>query len=82
MKAIDRRLRRLEESFAPEENEQGESLADLIRERRRRRLEASGEPLEDRPCEVIYDEDRPLSVADILRSGRRCTAAPNEQPPT
>jgi hypothetical protein len=80
MKAIDRRLRRLEESFSPQENEQGESLAELIRARRRRRAEASGEPFELRPCEVIHDQDRYLSVADILRSGRQRTAAPNEQP--
>jgi hypothetical protein len=79
MKAIDRRLRRLEESFAPEEIEQGESLAELIRARRRRRLESSGEPFEVRPCDVIHDQDRSLSVADVLRMGRRRVTAP--QPP-
>ena len=82
MKAIDRRLRRLEESLAPQENEQGESLAELVRERRRRRLEASGELFEFRPWHrLIDDQNRPLSVADILRSGRRCAVAPTEQPP-
>jgi len=81
MKAIDRRLRRLEESFAPRENEQGESLAELIRERRRRRSEASGEAFESRPYEGLTDDqNRPLSIADILRSGRRRVAAPNERP--
>jgi hypothetical protein len=37
MKAIDRRLRRLEESFAPQENEEVGRLVALLRERRRRR---------------------------------------------
>jgi hypothetical protein len=81
MKAIDRRLRRLQESFAPQENEEVGCLVELLRERRRRRAEQAGEPLEVRRCEVIHDQDRPLSVADILRSGRRRTVAPTEQPP-
>ena len=81
MKAIDWRLRRLEESFAPQENEEVGRLVALLRERRRRRAEASDGPFELRPCEVIHDQDRPLSVADVLRSGRRRFAAPNERPP-
>ena len=43
MKAIDRRVRRLEASLAPQENEEVARLVTLLRERRRRRLEASGE---------------------------------------
>jgi hypothetical protein len=79
MKAIDRRLRRLEESFAPQENEEVRSLVTLLRERRRRRAEASGEQFEVRPCEVLSDDQtRHLSVADVLRMGRRRVAAPNE----
>ena len=82
MKATMRRLRRLEDSFAPPENEQGESLAELIRARRRRRAEVSGEPVESRPCERLTDDQtRHLSVADVLRMGRRRVAVPNEQPP-
>ena len=82
MKAIDRRLRRLQERFAPQENEEVRSLVTLLRERRRRRLEASGEPFESRPCERLTDDQiRHLSVADILRRGRRCAVAPTEQPP-
>ncbi len=81
MKAIDRRLRRLEENFAPQENEEVGRLVALLRERRRRRLEASGEPFESGPSERLSDDqDRPLSIADILRSGRRRVAAPNERP--
>jgi hypothetical protein len=46
MKAIDRRLCRLQERFTPQENEEVVRLVALLRERRRRRLEASGEPFE------------------------------------
>ena len=81
MRTISRRLRTLEASFAPEKNQEGLSLAQLIRARRRRRLESSGEPFEVRQCEVIHDQDLPLSVADILRSGRRRVAAPYERLP-
>jgi hypothetical protein len=71
MKAIDRRLRRLQDRFAPEENEEVGRLVGLLRERRRRRAEASGEPFEVRPCAALTDDqNRPLSIADILRSGR------------
>jgi hypothetical protein len=80
MKAIYRRLRRLETSLAPQEDEEVRSLVMLLRERRRRRLEASGEPHESRPFERLTDEQTlHLSVADVLRMGRRRVAAP-EQP--
>ena len=80
MKAIDRRLRRLEESFAPQENEEVGRLVALLRERRRRRLEASGEPHESRPFEhLTEDQTRHLSVADVLRMGRRRVATTTEQ---
>ena len=82
MKAIDRRLRRLEASLAPQENEEVRNLVTLLRERRRRRLEASGEPFESRPCERFTDDqNRHLSVADILRMGRRRAAAAQQWPP-
>ena len=81
MKAIDRRLRRLEENFAPQENEEVRRLVELLRERGRRRVEASGEPSESRPCEWLTDDqERPLSIADILRMGRRRAGASNERP--
>src|ERR1700730_1765649 len=50
MKDMDRRLHRLQERFAPEAREEDFCLITLLRERRRRRLEASGEPPESRPC--------------------------------
>jgi hypothetical protein len=81
MKAMDRRLRRLQERFAPQENEEVARLVALLRERRRRRLEASGEPFESWPSERLTDDqNKHLSVADVLRMGRRRVAAPNERP--
>jgi hypothetical protein len=77
MKAIIRRLRRLEELRVVREQE-GPSPVELIRERRRRRAEASGEPFEEWPCEYhVDDQNGALSVADILRAGRIRAAAPN-----
>jgi hypothetical protein len=61
------------------ETEQGISLAELVRARRRRRLELSVEPFEVLPRErLTHDQNRPLSVADILRSGRRRVQGSNE----
>jgi hypothetical protein len=81
MRAIDRRLSRLEDLLAPQENEEVGRLVELLRARRRRRAEQAGEPLEVRRCEALTDDqNRPLSVADILRSGRRRVAAPNVRP--
>jgi hypothetical protein len=81
MKAIDRRLRRLEDSFAPQENEEVGRLVELLRARRRRRAEQAGEPLKVRRCEALTDDqNRPLSIADILRGGRRRVAMPPERP--
>ena len=71
MKAIIRRLCRLEEVRAVREQYEGPSPIDLIRERRRRRAEAIGEPFEERPYRrLTYDPNEALSVADILRMGR------------
>jgi hypothetical protein len=75
MKAIDRRLRRLEARLAPQENEEVRRLVALLRERRKRRSEASGETFDERPYQgFTADRDRPISIADILRSGRRRVA--------
>ena len=80
MKAIIRRLCRLEEVRVVREQE-GPSPVELMRERRRRRAEADGEPFEERPDEELtYDPN--VSVADILRKvWYRRAAAQNEPPP-
>ena len=82
MKAIIRRLRRLEEAKVVRQQEEGPSVADLLRERRRRRAEVNGEPFEERPFEGLsYDLSGDLSVADILRSRFRRAKVPNECAP-
>ena len=48
IKTISRRVRRLEESFAPQENGEVGRLVTLLRERRRRRLEAASFFLSER----------------------------------
>ena len=71
MKAIVRRLRRLEDQARPMLNEHGQTLAEVIRERRRRRLEAAGLPFEDRPRETFAGA---LSLAGAIRLGRKRAA--------
>lgn len=79
MKTIIRRLRRLEEDRSSPERQEREGLAELLRERRRRRAEASGEPFEEWPGEKDRDDhDAPLSVAGILRSRFRRAAQERE----
>jgi rubrerythrin len=69
MKAIDRRLRRLQERLAPQENEEVGRLVELLRERRRRRAEASGESFDDPSLESLDGTRRtPQSIAEILRA--------------
>ena len=71
MKAIARRVCKLEESFAAQRDEEGRSLADVIRERRRRRLAAEGrEPEEEPPREILVDGRRPRTLAEAIRSAR------------
>ena len=71
MRTIVRRLRRLEERFAPHVDDEGRTLADVIRERRRRRLEASGQHCEEEsPVRLTDDRSRPLAVSEILIAGR------------
>jgi hypothetical protein len=51
MKAIIRRLLKLEVLATPQLNERGEILGDVIRARRKRRFEESGATFKDRPRE-------------------------------
>ena len=72
MKAVIRRLRRLEERFVPQEDQETQRVADLLRQRRRRRLEANGELFEDEPRAVgSPGSGRRLSIAETLRRGRQ-----------
>jgi hypothetical protein len=70
MRAMARRVHRLEKQFAPRLDDQGRSIVDVIRERRHRRLAAEGkepEPELPRKREDYYDANgRPLSIAQII----------------
>jgi hypothetical protein len=68
MKAIFKRLCRLEDRVASP-GFQGPSPAEVLFERRRRRLEASGLPFEDRPPESFLCPHG-KSIADVLRNRR------------
>ena len=73
MKAILRRLDRIEQSLAPKPTAQDRrmaELADLIRERRRRRLEAAGLPFQEPPPLPPNCYGRRLSIAETLRARR------------
>ena len=51
MRAINRRLRKLEDKVARRPSERDFRLVNLLRKRRRRRLEAAGQPFDDTPPE-------------------------------
>jgi hypothetical protein len=71
MKALKRRIRRLEQRLAPQPASKGPSAVDILRERRRRRLEAAGQPIEEpAPAQVTSGSSRLRSVVEILRQAR------------
>jgi hypothetical protein len=55
----------------PKPNLASQRAAELLRERRRRRLEASGEPFEELMQPIVTPPGRRLSVAETLRLCRR-----------
>ena len=73
MRAVVRRLRLLEERFEPQVDLASQRLADLIQDRRRSRLEASGQHLEDFGAERLSPVlgTRCLLVAETLRMCRQ-----------
>ena len=72
MKTILRRVGLLESKLAPQGNAAASHVAGLLRERRRRRLEANGEPFEDSSRDSMSLAPRGcLSVAETLRLRRR-----------
>jgi len=71
MKALKRRIRRLEQRLAPQPASKGPSAVDILRERRRRRLEAAGQLFEEpAPAQLTSGSGRPRSVVEILRQAR------------
>src|SRR5260370_32247375 len=77
MRTIARGLRLLENRVASHEIG-GPSWAEVLRERRRRRCEASGLPYEERaPDPLLFADDRRPTWAEVLRRSRawRCAEA-------
>jgi hypothetical protein len=68
VKAIVTRLRTLEDQARPRVNERGQTPAEVVRERRRRRLEAAGLPFDDRPRKSFVGTQ---TLAEAIRMGRR-----------
>jgi len=68
VKEIVTRLRKLEDQARPIVNERGQTPAEVIRERRRRRLEAAGLAFEDRPRRSYAGGP---TLAEAIRMGRR-----------
>jgi hypothetical protein len=65
---MDRRLQRLEHWISSQRNEMGETPADVLRARIRRRAEADGVLFVDPPPGRFTDDrGRSLSVVEILR---------------
>jgi hypothetical protein len=73
MKAIIRRLHQLEKRCVPHVDLASQRLAHPIRDRRRRRLEAGGQPFEDLVQERVSPSpgSSRLSVAETLRICRQ-----------
>jgi hypothetical protein len=81
VKALLRRICRLEENVASS-NFSGPSWVDVLFERQRRRREASGLPPEHLPLEPLLDErGRPRTWAAVLSScqARRCAESQRAQ---
>lgn len=71
MRVIERRIARLE-AAQRRVRESGGSIAEIIRERRRKRKAANGEPPEpERPFTPLFDSTgRPLNIAETIRALR------------
>jgi hypothetical protein len=70
MKALNRRIHRLEARLAPQEDLESWRVANLLYERQRRRALAAGEPFDRPPPERRNTAPR-LSIAETLRRRRQ-----------
>src|SRR5258706_9058110 len=77
MKAILTRIRRVEHKLVPAEGSLTQSVAHVLRGRRRRRCEATGERFEELPpLPISALPGRRLSIAETLR---RRAGSPNRE---
>ena len=76
MRAISDRIRRLERTLGPQASDDVEGVAVVLDARRRRRLEAAGQPFEPQPRRSrTFLECRKLSLTDVLSGRYRDKAA-------
>ena len=80
MKLIARRLRNLETALNTAGDRRSSQMAAIVRERRRRRLEASGQPFVATDPPAIAGTGRRISVAETLRLRRRLRAEAGVKP--
>ena len=70
MNAISRRLGKLEERLTPQRAGAGPSIVDVLRERRRRRVEKEGGVTFDKTPLVSHPGCRCRTIAEVLRKHR------------
>ena len=70
MRAIKKRLQRLEDRLSPESDPEVHRIVNAIYQRRRRRLEAEGVPIEDLPLPPVVRPGPYLSIAETIRLRR------------
>ena len=72
MNAMFRRLQRIEARLAPKPNAVAQRAVEVLRERRRRRAIATGEPYVEQPLSTpMPSPGRRLSVTETLRRRRQ-----------
>jgi hypothetical protein len=76
MRITMHRLRRLERRLLPKPDPSASRAVELLRERRRRQMEADGQPYEERPLSTIpLPIGRPPSISEVLRQRPRTWTA-------
>jgi hypothetical protein len=68
MKTIAGRVSQLEKRFTPSLDDRERSPADVLRERRLRRLAAEGQVPEEEPRILVDSNNRPLTIREVLRN--------------
>ena len=83
MRAITRRVSRLETRLTPQMNQRSYQIACILYERRRRRFEFTGLPFTDQPPVLETSGGRQLSACETLQrcAERRRAAWRNEPVP-
>jgi hypothetical protein len=75
VRTIITRLRRLEDSLRSKVDDKGRTLADILRDRRRKRLAEDGLPPEQEEEGLFDPGNPPQTISDILRSRYRPRAS-------